>query len=67
LPPVPTPSSPAKAISPFSQKSFKQRTEMTFDGRPENITGPVVQGLYCLFLQNLTKMALPEIMVNSQR
>jgi len=40
---------------------------MTFDGRPENITGPVVQGLYCLFLQNLTKMALPEIMVNSQR
>jgi len=41
----PTPSSPAKAMSPQhpSKKFFEQRAMMTFDRRLANITGPVVR------------------------
>ena len=36
---------------------------MTFDRRLANITGPLVQGLYCLSSQKLIKKALHEITV----
>jgi len=49
-----------------SQKSFEQRTEMTFDLRLANITDPVVRDFYGPSTQNLMKKALYEITVNSQ-
>jgi len=41
-----------------SQTSFEERTEMTFDRRLANITGPRVRGLYFPFALNLIKMAM---------
>jgi len=39
---------------------------MTFDRRLDNVTDPIVRGLYCPSTQNLIQKALHEIMVNSQ-
>jgi len=50
----------------FSQKSFQQRNEMTFDYGLANITAAVVCGRYCPSSQNLIKKVLHEITVNSQ-
>jgi len=48
--PVPTPSSPAKVISPLpSQKSFEQRTNMAYSRRLTNIIG-LAQGFPTFFL-----------------
>jgi len=61
-PPVSKPFSPAKAISSHrSQKSFEQRTEITFDRRLVNVAGLVIQGLYCPPTQNLMEKTLHEI------
>jgi len=45
-----------QAIFPHpSKKTFKQTKEMTFDRRIANITGPLLQGLYCPSSRKLIK------------